>query len=200
MWCYKLINKTNGNFYIGVTINLKARMKLHKNSKGKVTICNAISKYGWENFDVIIMKDHIKTKDEMFKLEKFLIKELKPPYNETDGGEGTSGFKHSEETKKKMSESAKKVIRKPMSQSHKDAIGKALKGKKGAIHSLEARLNNSLRQLGKKRKPTSEATKLKISIANQGNKSMLGKTHSEETKLKMSLSKKKDVRIKPYDS
>lgn len=35
------------------------------------------------------------------------IRQLKPKFNFTDGGDGTSGFKHSEETRKKMSESQK---------------------------------------------------------------------------------------------
>ena len=35
------------------------------------------------------------------------IRQLKPRFNFTDGGGGTSGFQHSEETKKKMSENMK---------------------------------------------------------------------------------------------
>jgi group I intron endonuclease len=196
MWLYKLVNRLNGNFYIGVTMNLKARMKLHKNSKGTVTICNAIKKYGWENFDLFILRDDIQTKEEMFRLEKETIALLNPPYNETEGGEGISGFKHSDQTKKKMSESAKNVTRKPLSIEHRLNISKGCKGKLKGRPSKSHLLNMSLWQKGKKKGPCSEETKRKISESNMGNQNMLGKKHSEETKRKMAESRRRVAKQK----
>src|SRR5690606_35167634 len=50
------------------------------------------------------------TNDELCEKEIYFIKlynSIKNGYNTTSGGEGVSGFKHSEETKRKVSESRK---------------------------------------------------------------------------------------------
>ena len=79
--------------------------------------------------------------------------------NMTFGGEGLSGIKFSEETKRKMSEAKRK-----MNEETKRKMSEAKKGKH-----------------------LSEEHKLKISEAHKGKKHpMYGKKHSEETKRKMS--------------
>jgi uncharacterized protein YneF (UPF0154 family) len=126
-----------------------------------------------------------------------------PLYNLSDGGDGSSGHINSEETKKRMSESAKKrppiseetkrkisitKTGKKLSKEHVEKIAKANKGKKrteeykkrmsikrkGEVRSEEAKKRMS--ESAKKRPPVSEETLKKRS------KSLTGKRHSKETK------------------
>ena len=84
-------------------------------------------------------------------------------YNLTDGGEGTYGYKHTEETKKKMSEASKgRKLKTPRSEEYRKAVSERSKGR-----------------------TLSEEAKRKISMANTGRKP------SEETKQKISSAHKK---------
>lgn len=154
---YKHVNKINGKVYIGQTaLDVNIRWKNGKGYKNGI-FKNAIKKYGWDNFEHVIIKEGL-TKEEANLLETSLIKEYKElgiSYNITDGGEGALGYKHTDETKKKMS------LRN--------------RGKKIPEH---VKIMVSTRFKGI---PFSEEHKLKISIA------LKGKEKSEETKLKMRL-------------
>lgn len=110
-----------------------------------------------------------KTEQEALDHEKLLILCFKDMgyklANLTDGGEGSSGLKQSEETKAKRS-AALKVRQKP----------------------IEEMMNAWKANTG--RKPT-QATRLKISLAKKGKPSSFkGKKHSEEAKAKMSKAAK----------
>jgi group I intron endonuclease len=102
---YRLTNTANGKKYIGKTVNFKKRMCGHKNDKKKTYISKAIRKYGWENFKREKIIDDVPEED-LSNLEISYIEvenTMKPAgYNLTTGGEGTSGYKHTEETIKKM--------------------------------------------------------------------------------------------------
>lgn len=137
---YAHINKTNNKVYIGITgqdpikrwgINgcqytLKKHRKFHE----------AIKKYGWNNFEHIILLENL-TWSQAKEYEKSLIKEFDSynnGYNMTMGGDGKVGTpswikgKHqSEETKRKISESEKgKIVsdstRQKISESHKGQL------------------------------------------------------------------------------
>lgn len=105
---YKITNKLNGKFYVGRTIkSLNKRFydhcyeALERNSKNYFH--RAIRKYGKENFVI----EEIELCDPIHIGEKeiFWISELKPHYNQTLGGDGGMlGFKHSNKTKKLISE------------------------------------------------------------------------------------------------
>jgi hypothetical protein len=80
----------------------------HKKADGECTVLhNAIKKYGVDCFEFNHIADAFSWK-EACELEKFLIKDLntKSPsgYNLTHGGDGTVGFKHTDEECKKRSE------------------------------------------------------------------------------------------------
>ena len=156
---------------------------------------------------VEIIKDGL-TEEEAFKLETERIEDYVITFgygisidgyrdfsnnkyltNFTWGGEGISGMHHSEESKKKMSESMKG---KRFSEEHKRKMSEALKGRNspfyGKHHSEETKQMMSESHKGIK---LSEEHKLNISEAHKGEKNyMYGKHHSEETKRKISESKK----------
>lgn len=111
---YKLTNKNNGKYYFGKTVNYKKRMNKHKNSwkKGTTYLSNSIKKHGWDNFQVEILIKDVPEEDlsalEISYIDIFDATNRKKGYNLTKGGEGLSGFKHSNETKKKITMSKKK--------------------------------------------------------------------------------------------
>ena len=125
-WCvYKHICKITNKVYIGQTNNISTRWKpsAYKNC---TKFYNAIQKYGWDNFDHIILESNL-TLQEANEKETYYIKlynSINDGYNLSYGGLNKLA---SEETKKKMSETRKGV---PHSKEHSEAISKALTGYK----------------------------------------------------------------------
>ena len=126
---YAHINRINRKVYVGISKNPIARWG--KNGclyKGSV-FGKAINKYGWDNFDHMIIEDDV-TLNQAKVLEKLYIKALdsKVPngYNVTDGGEGTQGYHLAEGTKRRISEKMK-VLRKGVkfSDEHKNNLREA---------------------------------------------------------------------------
>jgi len=117
--------------------------------------------------------------------------------NLTDGGEGASGCKKSDETCRKQSKAMKGRV---FSVAHRKRLSAALKGKKNSLgyrHSAEQIRKSSDRRRGQKRSvesrqkmsasaklklPMSEATRRKLSENLQGNLRRLGVVDSEETR------------------
>lgn len=209
-------NLINGKKYVGqaTTKRFKERQKTWKNLNKPYAgpaINAARAKYGIDNFGFEILKEC--NDDELDYWEKYYIKELntKAPYgyNLTDGGEGMTGYTHSEETRKKLSECHKgkhlseETKRKisegkkgrHISEEWKRKIGEGNKGKKpwckGKHLSEETKKKMSDAQKGEKSnmygKHLSEEHKKKLSEALKGEKNnMYGKHHTDETKKKMS--------------
>ncbi len=110
-------NKINNKVYIGQTCNLNKRW--HPSSYiGSSYFYSAIQKYGWDNFEHIIIKDNL-TQEEANKLEIEYIKKYKSTnsnfgYNLAEGGKhgcvligsnnGFYGKHHSEKSLKIMRE------------------------------------------------------------------------------------------------
>ena len=68
-------NKVNGKCYVGVTSrDPQIRWNSGYGYKGQIFF-RAINKYGWDNFEHIIIADHL-TKDEASEYERFLIDKL----------------------------------------------------------------------------------------------------------------------------
>jgi hypothetical protein len=101
---------------------------------------------------------------------------------------GKPGRKHSEETKKKLSQAHIGKKRKPMSEESKRKLSESMKGKNvGKKRTLEQLQKQSLRQTGTKRPPHSEETKKKLRDANIGKKKG---PDTIETRIKKSLASK----------
>ena len=113
MIIYKATNKINSMSYIGQTIRtLNERKNEHMGTNSNTYFTRALKKYSKNNFDWDIINecDNI---DELNRLEIYYIgwyDTYNNGYNLTLGGEGQSGFKHSEETKKKMSKNHADVL------------------------------------------------------------------------------------------
>jgi len=111
---YKITNKVNNKVYIGITSKgISARWKEHIYSAEHgcpFKLHNAIRKYGKENFSIELI-DFCNSWEELTEKEQYYISEYKSlqdefGYNMTEGGDGTFGRTHSEETKEKIRQKA----------------------------------------------------------------------------------------------
>lgn len=169
---YLHVNKLNGVTYVGITHYTNPNKRWGKSGqlyKHSIKFYNAIQKYGWENFEHIILGKS--NKEVAIKLEKALIayyKSIGKSYNIAEGGEGAESF--SEETKIKLSKYTPWI--------------------KGKHHTEESR--KLISEAGKR--PCSKDTKLKIGTANKGNKNgMYGKPISEYTRQRIKETQNKPV-------
>lgn len=116
-YVYCITNKLNKKVYIGKSKDALKRFRIHlkivKGGKEKYprkyhAIHAAITKYGIENFTFEILHE-INTETKAFDLEMKEISfiDLDKRYNLSNGGEGNSGWKHTEKSKKKMSKARK---------------------------------------------------------------------------------------------
>lgn len=175
-YVYQLKSSDGLIFYIGkgsgrrmykhLQIAMGSSIVRNRNPKLYNKISSIIKKGGYvipeiifENFD-----ENICLQKEIELIKNIGLKNL---CNLTDGGEGTSGYKLSDETKRKMSES-KKGKKRFFSKEHCKKLSESLKGHKGYY----------------KGKKLSEETKLKMSIAHKG------KSFSTEHRQKISIGNK----------
>lgn len=192
-YIYLIVNKVNFKTYVG---QRKSDKKWNEDSymgSGKL-LKLAQKKYGIENFEKFLIQ-YCSTKEEVNEAEKFWIKEYrsrgKAQYNISDGGEGGNfkGRKHSEETKRRMSEARKG---KHLSEEWKKRISESHKGK----HLSEEVIKKRAETL--RGKHLSEEHKRKISEANKGHTAWnRGIACLEETKKKISEAMKGKKR-KPH--
>jgi len=176
---YVLTNKINGKQYVGQTIRpfnnrLQEHLYMANKEKPKTIITKAIKKYGIDSFNT---ETHDVMNCCLSDVEKVMIKTLntKAPngYNITDGGEGTYGFHHTEESKKKMS------ISKSGINCSKETRKKLAKASRGKVMLEETKRKISIAVSGDN---CSKEVRAKMSIANKG------KIVSEETKKKLTKS------------
>lgn len=113
MYIYKITNNVNGKVYIGQTVRtVKERFDEH--CRHSVTyIDRAINKYGKVNFTVETIYT-AKDLEELNEKEKYYISyyhsnQNNIGYNLCDGGDNTEGYRHREESKRKMSESKSRL-------------------------------------------------------------------------------------------
>jgi len=162
-------------FYVGKGTIKRIRTSTNRNKhwKGIVAKCNG--------FNSIIIKSDL-TEGDAFQLEKDTITEYRLKKinlcNYTDGGDGVSGYRHTNECKLKMSKLAKGRPAhnkgSKASDSSKEKMRIAKLGKKLSKEHIEKVAAS------KRGKSLSHECRMKISNA------LTGKKHTEETRIKMS--------------
>lgn len=157
---YKITNPC-GRVYIGKSCNYKQRLRCYKciRLKDQNLIAGSLKKYGFEDhkFEVIDQFESdgfFAQGKEMFWIRSYMSNFIKWPVqkglNLTDGGDGTLGYKKSDEERKAMSER-----------------------NKGKKQSAEQRLKTSIQHVGNKYnlgRKASEATKRKMAERRTGKK------------------------------
>lgn len=149
-------NKANGKVYIGQTC--QDVLKRWDNGKGYVTsskFYNAILKYGWNNFEHIILYTNL-TQNEANFYEEQLIKQYKSTddkygYNIQTGGKN---YSHSEVTKKKIGKANSiALLGNKWSEEHRQLMSNKFKGKGnpfyGKHHTAETKHLISIHRKGK---------------------------------------------------
>lgn len=158
---YKVTNQANDKSYIGWTDNLERRWKQHKRpSSESLCLRNAIQKYGLDVFTLEVLETcESDTYAKLLEIAAIKGFNTKTPngYNMTDGGEGTMGRLHSEESKRRMSLSHTGKV---LSKEHIQNIVEANTGRK---RSEESKQKMSKWQRGVKKSPRSQEIKQKIS-------------------------------------
>lgn len=105
---YVITNTTNGKRYIGVTVKrLSQRWASHvwaarHRPQANSALHKAIVKYGPEVFTISTVRIYHGFPSAL-RGERALIKELKPEYNCTSGGDGSLGYKHTPEMRTYLS-------------------------------------------------------------------------------------------------
>ena len=174
-YIYKITNQVNSKIYIGK----HSTDNLDDGYMGSgILICKAENKYGIENFT----KEYLAfcdTEEKLNWFEKFYIKKYKARevgYNLTDGGDGGSGYKHTDEYKKRMSALYK-------------GSGNPMYGKNAEDYMTDDAKKEKHRKVSESNKGKhfmSDEQKQKISHINKGRTSFWKDKHlPEETKQKM---------------
>ena len=131
---YVAINIKNNKSYIGLTTDLKKRIKKHyKDSKRyDHKFARALRKYDEKDWAWNVLYDNI-------SMEQLNTAEICAiyyhdtycnGYNSTIGGEGTKNFKHTKSTRDKLSKINKGKKKKPFTKEHRERISAANKGRK----------------------------------------------------------------------
>lgn len=103
---YRWTNKLKAKSYIGSGVDLTKRLRYYYNLKELKTtsrpIDSALIKYGHDNFSLEILE--YCNKEDLSKREQYYFDLLDPEYNILKEAYSLTGFKHSEETIRKLKE------------------------------------------------------------------------------------------------
>ena len=105
-------NKVNNKVYVGITCQkTNYRWGAGSGYRQQPKFYNAIKKYGWDNFEHIILFENLSFEEAKQKeieiISKYNAFTKKYGYNATKGGDGSNGVPCSEEKKQKISKANK---------------------------------------------------------------------------------------------
>jgi len=110
---YSITNKINGKIYIGQTVNLYSRYKSHERSERSIDkyqrpIVFAFKKYGFNNFEFSVLEilsrdKEILTRREQYWMDRYQSSKRNRGYNACPAAASTLGYKHTIETRRKVS-------------------------------------------------------------------------------------------------
>ena len=153
---YRWVNKVNGNTYIGSSVNLARRFRVYYDfsflsvriANSKSRIYSAILKHGYSNFQLEILE--YCTKENAISREQYYIDLYKPEYNLNSTAGSRLGSIYSEESRLKMSNSAKGRKHTEQSKNLLSLVNKGINNPNfGKTHSKETKALISLARLGK---------------------------------------------------
>lgn len=116
IWCVYKHTSPSGKCYIGITCQENPQNRWHSDGGGykeQIKFYRAIKKYGWENFSHEILVDNIKSLEAAYIEEKKYIKLFdshRNGYNCSDGGDGCSGYRRSEEASNRIAKKHQKPV------------------------------------------------------------------------------------------
>lgn len=127
MFLYVITNLVNGKRYVGIAQGYERRWREHVSGHGSKLVYQAIQKYGIDNleFTVVCKGTEEYVKEMEVKFIHNLNTKAHSGYNLTEGGEGSTGWKPSDETRKLMSKAQLGKIQAPHSDVTKQKIGKS---------------------------------------------------------------------------
>lgn len=185
----------NEPFYIGIG---KTEKRAYEKIKRNQFWHNVIAKTDYEVeilFDDLSWENAGEKEKELIKLYGKRDNNTGSLVNITDGGGGTLGARHNEESRRKIGEESRNRKRTPRSEETKAKLRLANLGKVGnnlgMKHTEETKLKLRLANLGKvgpnKGRPMTEEAKQKMIASKLGKPSkLIGSKQSEETKRKVS--------------
>lgn len=157
---YKITNIITNKCYIGVDSYFPKRLKQHQslllsNKHRNKYLQSSYNKHGKDNFTFELL-ENCETRESMLDREIELISKynsLENGYNHTIGGEGSFGYKHSEEPISKMSSWKREIT-----QEWRDNISKGNKGKKKALGIKRINHPDYSKWLGGEKHPVAKLT------------------------------------------
>lgn len=187
---YEIRNLVNGKRYIGSAVRFCNRWRVHAQSLVRgdhhsMALQRAWNLYGPSAFQ--FNKLLVCAKPDLIMYEQICMDAYKPEYNIVPIAGSQLGFRHSEESKAKMSDAAKRTKNfagKTHSQESKAKISTSRKGKGGGPRSPER-----LKKIGDahRGKPKSDEQKEKISATLTGTRTGRGKLNEDQVRQIRSL-------------
>ena len=146
IYCYKDTQNDNEVIYVGKdsSIDTNTRHKKHNYpSRYNQQVINRVLQNNPDRYTYHVLKEGDFDENLLSALEILYVHRYSPKFNFTIGGDGMRGYKHSEESKRKISESLKGH---PVSKETREKLRKANLGK---THSKESIQKMSKKHSGK---------------------------------------------------
>lgn len=152
---YMIENIANGRRYVGSAVSLKKRWREHRRQLTDGRHHSRFLQRAWNKYGPLFFRFQVVAycdRDNLLFYEQRLIDGLKPDYNTSPTAGSQLGYRHTDETRKKMSQSRAKDFS-PM---------------KGRKHTEESKRKISQNRKGKGNSGWTDERRRKISEANKG--------------------------------